>query len=120
MGGEHRKKTLQKMVKPGDGRAAVIPNTIFKFYLFNDNLLQWPKGLGLAGLWAGLDPTTHSSDAEQFMSIQTNSAMAYILKANALILVRPPPVFTCMTTILLLIVDVIVACKCVKVLDRVA
>ena len=32
-------------------------------------------------------------DAEQFMNLQNNSAMAYVLKANALILVRPHPLF---------------------------
>ncbi|KVH99225.1 Peptidase S16, lon N-terminal [Cynara cardunculus var. scolymus] len=77
-------------IKPDD--PVILSNRCAAYLRIGQFLKQRPASASERRPLSGLDPTTHASlalkDAEQLMNIQNNSVMAYILKANALILLE--------------------------------
>lgn len=77
-------------IKPDD--PIILSNRCTAYLRIGQFLKQRPASLSERRPLSGLDPTTHASlalkDAEQFMNLKDNSIMAYILKANALILLE--------------------------------
>ncbi|XP_071701756.1 uncharacterized protein [Rutidosis leptorrhynchoides] len=77
-------------IKPDD--PIILSNRCAALLRIVQFLKHRPASLSERRPLSGLDPTTHASlalkDAEQFMNLQNDSIMAYILKANALILLE--------------------------------
>ncbi|KAI3673390.1 hypothetical protein L6452_39508 [Arctium lappa] len=77
-------------IKPDD--PIILSNRCAAYLRIGQFLKHRPASASERRPLSGLDPTTHAGlalkDAEQFMNIQNNSVMAYILKANALILLE--------------------------------
>ncbi|KAI3825641.1 hypothetical protein L1987_07165 [Smallanthus sonchifolius] len=77
-------------IKPDD--PVILSNRCAAYLRIGQFLKHRPASLSERRPLSGLDPTTHASlalkDAEQFMNLKSNSIMAYILKANALILLE--------------------------------
>ncbi|KAJ9568297.1 hypothetical protein OSB04_004263 [Centaurea solstitialis] len=77
-------------IKPDD--PIILGNRCAAYLRIGQFLKHRPASASERRPLSGLDPTTHAGlalkDAEQFMKTQNNSVMAYILKANALILLE--------------------------------
>lgn len=77
-------------IKPDD--PIILSNRCAAYLRIGQFLKHRPASASERRPLSGLDPTTHAGlalkDADQFMNIQNNSVMAYILKANALILLE--------------------------------
>ncbi|MFS7962963.1 putative transcription factor C2H2 family [Helianthus anomalus] len=77
-------------IKPDD--PVILSNRCAAYLRIGQFLKHRPASLSERRPLSGLDPTTHASlalkDAEQFMNLKKNSILAYILKANALILLE--------------------------------
>ncbi|XP_076954032.1 uncharacterized protein LOC143628286 [Bidens hawaiensis] len=78
------------IIKPDD--PVILSNRCAAYLRIGQFVKRRPASLSELRPLSGLDPTTHASlalkDAEQFMNLKTSSAMAYTLKANALILLE--------------------------------
>nr|XP_043606645.1 LON peptidase N-terminal domain and RING finger protein 1-like [Erigeron canadensis] len=82
--------TRAHSIKPDD--PVILSNRCAAYLRIVQFLKQRPASLSERRPLSGLDPTTHASlalkDAEQLMNLKNHSIMAYILKANALILLE--------------------------------
>ncbi|KAI3504676.1 hypothetical protein L1887_26327 [Cichorium endivia] len=78
------------IIKPDD--PIILSNRCAAYLKIGHFLKHRPASASEMRPLSGLDPTTHASlalkDAEHFMNLQSQSVMAYILKANALILLE--------------------------------
>ncbi|CAI9112044.1 OLC1v1012415C2 [Oldenlandia corymbosa var. corymbosa] len=77
-------------IKRGD--PIILSNRCIAYIKFAEFLKNRPPSISEYRPISGLDPTTHAGlalkDAEKVMSLRTNLAKSYILKANALILLE--------------------------------
>ncbi|XP_023763672.1 uncharacterized protein LOC111912176 [Lactuca sativa] len=77
-------------IKPDD--PIILSNRCAAYLKIGHFLKHRPAAASELRPLSGLDPTTHASlalkDAEHFMNLQNHTVMAYILKANALILLE--------------------------------
>ncbi|XP_011072801.1 LON peptidase N-terminal domain and RING finger protein 1 isoform X1 [Sesamum indicum] len=77
-------------IKPGD--PIILSNRCAAYLRISQFLKHRPPSASEYRPLSGLDPTTHAGlalkDAEKVMSLQSNLATSYILKANALILLE--------------------------------